>query len=159
MAFITHPVGASPSLTHATPQHAVGTLGEGNNGAKFIYCKASTTIPQYYAAGVDEDFQANPLSSTMAAAGMAICWPQVAVPISEYFWGQMEGRGVDMTIVVAASCAADTALYTTATPGVLDDSATATQSLVEGVVIVTTQASTTGLASGTEAIVTYPRSK
>lgn len=140
------------------PPFELGQVTIGNDGTQWIWLKASTTISQYAAVGVDPStFYGNPFSSTMAAAGYAVAWPQVAVNGGDYFWAAMQGRGGgNFSILVASSCAAGVALYTTTTPGVLDDSATATQVLIEGVVIVTTQASTTGLA-GALAIATYPR--
>lgn len=159
MAKITSPLaGANTDVSTTDARFAVGTVVDAENGSKFMYVQASTTIGQFDVVGVDEDYKANPLSSTMAAAGYTIGAAQIAVPISEYFWLALQGRG-NVNIKVASSCAADVALYTTTTAGVLDDSATATQTLVEGVVIVTTQSSTTGLASGTEAIMTFPRGR
>jgi hypothetical protein len=58
-----------------------------------------------------------------------------------------------VNIRVASSCAANVPLYTTATAGVLDDAAA--NNLMNGIKIVTTQASTTGLA-GAPAYVIYP---
>lgn len=140
------------------PPFELGQNVAGNDGSSWIFLRASTTISQYDAVGIDPaTFYGNPLSSTMAAAGYAIAWPQVAVNASDYFWAALQGRGGGyFSIRVASSCAAGVALYTTTTAGVLDDSATATQVLIEGVVIVTTQASTTGLA-GALGIATYPR--
>lgn len=159
MAFKLDLAGANTDVSTADPRFSVGTTADGENGSKWMYVKASTTITQYDFVGVDEDYMANPLSSTMAAAGYVIGASQIGLSdlTAPYFWLCLQGRG-NVNVRVASSCAADVALYTTTTAGVLDDSATATQSLVEGVVIVTTQASTTGLA-GTEAIVTFPRSK
>ncbi len=158
MAFlIDGTIGANLASSTSAPKFALGTISAGDNGSEWMYVQASTTIAAYDFVGADSSFKANPLSSTMAAAGITVGVSQIAVPISEYFWVALQGRG-SISGKVAASCAAAVPLYTTTTPGTLDDSATATQSLVEGVVIVTTQASTTGLA-GTPAIVTYPRSR
>jgi len=140
---------------YPAPPFEVGQMVMGNDGSQWIFCLASTTVAAYYAVGIDSSFNANPLTSTMAASGLSVGWSQVAVDGGDYFWAGLQGRG-SFSIAVAASCAAGAALYTTTTAGVLDDSATATQTLIEGVVIVTTQASTTGLA-GTPAIATYPR--
>jgi hypothetical protein len=159
MAFLTDgTVGADLDAATSAAKFALGDIAAGDKGSRWMYVQASTTIGQYDFVGVDEDYKANPLSSTMAAAGYVVGAAQIAVPISEYFWLALEGRG-NINGKVASSCAADVALYTTTTAGVLDDSATATQTLVEGVVIVTTQSSTTGLASGTELISTYPRGR
>jgi hypothetical protein len=159
MAFLTDgTVGADLDAATSAGKFALGDIASGDKGSLWMYVQASTTIGQYDFVGVDEDYKANPLTSTAAAAGHVVGAAQIAVPISEYFWLALQGRG-NINGKVASSCAADVALYTTTTAGVLDDSATATQTLVEGVVIVTTQSSTTGLASGTELIATYPRGK
>lgn len=137
----------------------LGTLVDANDGSVWMFVKASTTLTQYDCLAIDEDFKANPITAALASAGQTIGWAQAAIApaTAPYFWAALQGRA-GLNIRVASSCAADVALYTSATAGVLDDSATATQALVEGVVIVTTQASTTGLA-GTEAIITFPRTR
>lgn len=141
----------------------LGTIIQGSEGSSWMFVQASTSIPANYAVGVDELYKANPLSSTMAAAGYVVgvngttAVDANATTGSPYFWLALQWR-TGGQVAVASSCAADVALYTTTTPGILDDSATATQTLVEGIVITTTQASTTGL-TGASAIVTYPRGR
>jgi hypothetical protein len=144
-------IGAKFGDTHTDAKFALGTRAQGNNGTVWMYCQASTTLTQYDCSVIDSSFKANPITTALTTEGASIGFPQVAVPITEYFWAALEGRTVN--IRVASSCAANVPLYTTATAGVLDDAVA--NNLMNGIKIVTTQGSTTGLA-GTPAYVVYP---
>jgi hypothetical protein len=134
-----------------TPTHALGQLVQANSGATFMYCRASSTISQYDCVVIDSTYKANAITSSLVTEGASIGWPQVAAVADDYLWAALQGRTIN--IRVASSAAANAALYTTATAGVLDAAA---NNLIEGVKVVTLQASTTGLA-GTPAYAVYPR--
>lgn len=152
MPFITGISGTNVNDTTATPTHALGTIAEGDLGSVWMYCQASTTCSAYDCVVIDSSFKANPITTALTTEGASIGWPQVAVDAAApYFWAALQGRTI--SIRVASSCAANANLYTTATAGVLDD--TAANNLINNVKIVTTQASTTGLA-GAPAYVTFP---
>lgn len=157
MAFLTNGfIGASLARSDDTQQHRLGELAPGDNGSVWMYVQASTTITQYYVVAIDEDFKANHITAAMATANHSIGGAQIGVDGGDYFWALMSGRGGYLA-AVDSSCAADVALYTSVSnAGRLDDSVTATQCLITGIRIVTTQASTTGTA-GTEAIFTWPQ--
>lgn len=152
MPFMISPAGANPNLTDDAAQHRLGTLGEGDAGMVYMYCQASTTLSQYDTAVIDSNYKANPITSALVTEGAGLGWPQVAVDAGDYFWAALKGRAIN--IRVASACSANVPLYTTATAGVLDDAVA--NNLIEGVRIVTTQTSTTGLAGAT-AYAIFPR--
>jgi hypothetical protein len=145
-------LGAKLTEASTTPTHALGQLVQANAGAVFMYVRASSTISQYDCAVADSSYKANAITSSLVTEGASIGWPQVSAVADDYLWMALQGRTIN--IRVASSAAANAALYTTATAGVLDDAAA--NNLIEGVKVVTTQASTTGLA-GTPAYAIYAR--
>lgn len=145
-------LGAKLTDVSATATHGLGTIVNANSGARFMYCQASTTLSQYDCAAIDSSYKANSITTALTTEGDTLGWPQVAVDLATpYFWAALEGRTIN--IRVASSAAANVPLYTTSVAGVLDDAVA--NNLVNGVRIVTTQGSTTGLA-GTPAYVIYP---
>lgn len=107
----------------------------------FKYMKAAAAIAQFALAQLDDNGTAVECTTTTAGAKPAACGvPQVAVPINNYawFWVGDGGYVADsnysfatntfvnevIKVLAAASCVADTKLYTTATAGVLDDAVT-----------------------------------
>lgn len=116
-------------------------LGSDKRG-KFIFVKATTTVTQYQAGIVDKDGGFTPIttanaSTTPKGVGIAQC----AAATNEYLWvfvGEGGGTGSGIKVKVAASYVAGTKLYTTATAGVLDDTATA--GVITGLVGLTTDA-------------------
>lgn len=144
-------IGTNFLATSSTAEFSVGTRAFGTDASEWVYVKATTALTQYDAAAIDEDYNAAPLTKALADAGHRIGWAQVAFPVNYFGWlclsgSVMKGR-------VAASCAADVALYTTATAGVLDDDATS-QTKVNGIRIVT--AGTSSGVSAREIIATNP---
>lgn len=66
-------------------------------------------------------------TTAVGAVPLAICVPQIAVPIAYYAWAAIAGS---FTAFLGLSCAANVKLYTTATSGLADDTAT---TLITGV--------------------------
>ena len=114
-------------------------IGSDKRG-KFMFVKATTTTTQYQAGIVDKDGGFTPITTTNASTppkGVGIA--QVAAATNEYLWvfiGEGGGTGSGIKVKVAASYAAGTKLYTTATAGILDDSVTA--GVITGLVGLTT---------------------
>jgi len=114
-------------------------IGSDKRG-KFMFVKATTTTTQYQAGIVDKDGGFTPITTTNASTtpkGVGIA--QVAAATNEYLWvfvGEGGGTGSGIKVKVAASYAAGTKLYTTATAGVLDDASTA--GVITGLVGLTT---------------------
>jgi len=134
---------------------ALGTIVEGTNGTEFMYVHASAAVTQYDVVGIDEDFEAAPLSKDMADDGWTIGLSQVAAADNDFFWVALKGAGGTdgLQANVLTSCAADVALYTSATDGSLDDSSTS-QTKIDGIVAVTA----VNTAGSTPVIATWPKS-
>lgn len=142
------------------PRFALGETVKGTDGQEYVYVQAAATISsttdEPYALAIDENYQAALLTKALVQAGHAVAWaPEKAIANNEFFWAIK--RGSNFNIKVGVSCAADIALYTTATAGVLDDTSGGSHVIVNGVVIVTA-ASTSASAGSTvrEAIATWP---
>lgn len=119
----------------ATSTDLVFALGDiiSANGAEYMYVRADEALAQYAAVKIDDDYECSELTTTISGAEptMVGC-PQVAFADTEYGWVAISGS---FSIIGAASCAADVKLYTTATAGVVDDTAT---DLIQGLKIKTT---------------------
>tara|TARA_S200002703_G_C3780738_1_gene240562 strand:+ start:245 stop:697 length:453 start_codon:yes stop_codon:yes gene_type:complete len=144
-------IGAGDSIVTTTQTFGLLDRSCNHLGNEMIYVQASGAIAQYAAVGVDETGQAAELTKAMADDGYHIAFAQVAFADNEYGW--VVTRGQDIECKLAASCAADVALYTTATAGVLDDLSTS-QTKIDGVVSVETITA----ATNAEIIATWPKS-
>jgi hypothetical protein len=160
MAYITtNMAGVNLSTTYtgtttdgANAPFKLGTLVEGTDGSRWVFVQAGAAITQYYTVAIDENFQAVHITSTLAKAGYGVGFAQVAFSDNDFGWVCVHAGG-NISVRLAASCAADVQLYTTATAGVLDDTATSTACLLRGVVAVVAASNT---ASTREAIAIYP---
>lgn len=118
-----------------TPMQAVGTKVVCNDGV-YQYVKAAGTIAQYDLVKIRNDFTVVSGTTTLlpstepAKVGVA---NQTGFTSGQYGW-VFVGPGL-VTVNVAASCVQDVKLYTTATPGVVDDAST---TLINGLKLVTT---------------------
>lgn len=130
--------------------HTLGQRAPGSDNSEWLYVQAGTAITQYSTVGIDEDFQAWPITKAIADDGWNIGFAQVAFADADYGWVAIKGSNIRAR--GAAACQPDVALYTSATAGVLDDTS-ASQTKIDGIVFVAT-------ASGTNAeiIATFPRS-
>lgn len=111
------------------PKFALGTVTDTSDGGTLIYVKALSELSQYAACAVYADGTAQMLTTTIAATCKRVAWAQVSVPSGWFAWLQAGGvfKGN-----LAANCDDNVPLYTTATPGVLDDT-TVSGGLVGGV--------------------------
>lgn len=146
-------IGVDLTDTPTTASFTLGTKVTTEDGQVYTYVKASAAIAQYDWVGIDEDFQAAPLTKAMADDGWFVGVAQVAFASADYGW--VATQGANLTGKTLASCAADVALYTSATAGALDDTS-ASQTKIDGVVRVT--ATTTATAAAREVLLTFPRS-
>lgn len=129
----------------------LGTLVEANDGSRWMYVQAGAAITQYRTVAIDENAQAVHITTALAAAGHGVGFAQVAFADNDFGWVCVHATG-NISIRLAASCAADVQLYTTATAGILDDTS-ASVTLIRGVVAVVAASNT---ASTREAIAIYP---
>lgn len=148
--------GADFDLPTTDQKFPLGTVQHGPDGSEWIYVQANGALTQYYAAGIDEDFQCAPLSNTTAAGSPKPAFPQVAFADNEYGWVPV--RGSNISVKTRASCAADVLLYTTASAGRLDDTVGGSGIAVEGVVLVTAASASTSAGNTVrEILATYPK--
>jgi hypothetical protein len=132
-------VGARLRETSTTQLFALGTSCFDDLGSRWEYVQANGAITQYDYVKIDDDFQAASGTTTLlpntepARVGCA----QVAFADNEYGWVVRSGKHTGR---FAASCAQDVKIYTTATAGVVDDSAT---TLINGLKLITTITSAT----------------
>lgn len=148
-------LGANLTAPTTTQSFPLGQRSLGSDGTEYVYVQASGAITQYYACGVDEDYQCAMLSNTTAAGAPQPAFAQVAFDDDDYGWVPV--RGSNISVKTRASCAADVLLYTTASAGRLDDTVGGSGIAVEGVVIVVAASASTS-ASNTvrEALATFP---
>jgi hypothetical protein len=116
-----------------------------------MYVKFSGTITQFMALGISEAFTAAALTKAMADDGYHVGFAQSA--FTDAYYGWVAVKGSDIGCLLKASCAADSALYTTGTAGYLDDASTS-QTKIDGVVAVTTVTA----ATSAEVMATWPKS-
>lgn len=139
------------TATPTTPTQPLGTRVIATDNQEYVYVQASGAITQYDAVGIDENYQAAALTKAIADDGHTIGFAQVAFADNDY--GFVATKGSNIEVRVAINCAADVALYTTGTAGVLDDASTS-QTKIDGIVAV---AAVTA-ATNTEIIATQPKS-
>ncbi len=124
-------IGISPlKITAATgvAEFRVGTLGQvddEDDGTKlYLYVHASEAITAAgYACQVDSAGECQMIDSTSSAIGQGARAgvAPAAIADNEFFWLQVYGKA---TIRTLASAGIGTGLFSTATPGALDDAAT-----------------------------------
>lgn len=146
-------LGVDFTATSTKAQHALGTQVQGNNGSVWIYVKFGGTVAIYDYVCIDELFSALAGTKANVDAGHQVGFSQLAAVSGDYGWVPLQGRGTIKSNLLA-NCAADVALYTTATAGKLDDDSTS-QTLISGVVA----AAAVVAAGPAEIIATYPRGK
>lgn len=126
-----------------TAQAGLGDIYE-TKGATYQYfkCNSSAAIAAYSACTVSNAWLAAVATTTTSGAKPTlVCIPQFAVAVDEYFWAPIgpfylrEDNSTTFKVLAAASCADSVKLYTTATDGVVDDSAT---DLIEGLTLTET---------------------
>jgi len=136
-------------------EFALGTRVNSLDGGEYMYVHASAAIAQYDFVGIDENFEAAPLTTAMADDGWFIGLADpVALADNDFGWVAVKGSNIMGN--VTASATLDTAFYTSATAGTLGQ-LTSVGTEIRGVVSVTTQVGTSG-ATNVEVIMTHPRS-
>lgn len=146
-------IGAYLGGTTTDQKFGLGDKFTDELGRCWVYVQAAEALTQYDVVAIDENYQASQLTTTEADDGWFIGVAQVAFSDNDYGWIVCSGAN-GITARVAASCAADVALYTTATGGVIDDATTTTK--IDGIVAVS--ANTTTSVANVEVLLTYPRS-
>lgn len=127
MPFSTSPIaGVDLTSTYASigvAPFAVGTQVDLSDGGKAVFVQAASTVAAFDAVSILADNTAVPITTTNSANSKRIGAAQVAIASSAYGWVQFGGRP---KVNLAANCAPNVPLYTTATGGVLDDAVVST---------------------------------
>ena len=113
-----------------SPTQVVGTKVALSDGGEAIYVQALSEISTYAAVSVYVNNTANMLTTTTAVSSKRVGFADaVSVASGSYAWVRLSGRP---KVNLAANCADEVTLFTTATGGVLDD-ATVSASQILGV--------------------------
>lgn len=146
--------GIKATEVSATPLHGVGTLGANvdSEGTKvYMYVRADGAITgDGYVVNIDvSTFDAAMCTTTTTAPGTGAGKPvgvaQVAFADNDYGWVQIYGQS---SVRVSASAAAYTILNSTATAGQLDDDATASAEVIDGVILDVANGGAAAVANG-----------
>jgi hypothetical protein len=125
-----------------------GTVVNLSDGGQAIYVRATSEISAFAAVVIDASAGARMVTTTLAVANKRIGFAQCSIASAFYGWVQTGGAP---KVNLAANCAPNVPLYTTATSGVLDD-ATVSAAMVAGCVA----ANTISNATAVTIIAAYP---
>ena len=115
-------------------------------GNEYVYVQAGVGgITANFVATINEAYGAVMVSTSNDARGDLLGVAPVAIAASSYGWVQVKGV---CTVQVAASCAANVRLNTTATAGQLDDDGTAGSITCDGIFLTTARGAGAGTAPG-----------
>lgn len=121
-------IGVNLNAYDTTAQFAVGTQVTATDGGLFQYVNTLSAVAAYNAVVIDDAGNASNATTTNAASYKMVGVAQISIAVSCYGWVQRQGK---MSVNVAANCQDFVALFTTSTPGVLDD-VTVSECLVLG---------------------------
>lgn len=137
---IHSPLGANVGVVSSTPAFGLGQEACGEDNSKFVYVLAGSAITTSMAVGINKSYSANPVTKAMVDAGRKVGVAQNAMAAGQYGWVAVRGGNDLLKVRAKNGCLPSVALYTTATPGYLDDTA-ASQTLVNGIVLTDTATS------------------
>ncbi len=137
-------------------QYPLGTQVMTTEGGLFEYVTCLSIISEFNAVVINRQGQASNLTSTNGGPtgiGKKLAVAQVSIPLSSYAWVQRQGV---MKVNVLADCQDIVPLFTTATPGKLDD-VTVSECMVLGLNVVTsTSSASTVTAIGAAPLQIFP---
>lgn len=122
--------GVSLTNTDTTPAFAVGTVVNLSDGGQAMYVKGLSEISTYACVVVDASAGALMATTTRVASCKRVGFAQTSIASAYYGWVQLGGAPL---VNLAANCAPNVPLFTTATAGVLDD-ATVSAGFIAGIV-------------------------
>lgn len=130
----------------------VGTRLEMHDGKNYVFVQANSAVAAFNIASLDSSNGViTALQTSTSAASEELCVPQFAFASGDYGWAQVRGA---CKVKVLGACAKSVTLYSTATPGSLDD-ATASNYEIRGVQILSTNPSAT--ATAMSAFISWPK--
>lgn len=134
------------NLTQPTVDAKAGLLNRhcGVDGKEYVYVQAASAIAAGDVVAIDETGQAALVTKARADDGHKIGVAQVAFADNDYGYVQVKGVCI---VNVLANCAADVALYSSATSGSLDDT-DASQTKILGIVATAAVGGSAGSVAG-----------
>lgn len=161
MAYATTPLigvdltATFTDLTSADNSGKTPSLGEEVNtddGGAALFVLAGSAITKSMTLHVTSANSANPITTALAPTAGRVAFAEYAgIASGSYGWVKLRGK---VSILALAACNAGVPLYTSDSPGVLDDAtATATQYQVGGVIL---ESSAGGSTATTSAFAQYP---
>lgn len=144
-------IGADVENESTTALFEIGSRHyDPNTDKEYMYVLADEAITAEAAVIIPEDYGVEMVdtTSTASAFGDRVGVSNIAIASGSYAWVQIYGG---TTLSVATSCAANTAINSTATAGRLDDDATTGAEVIDG--LVTTGAESSNSAA---ALLNYP---
>lgn len=153
MTIIVTPIVTPPLDNYTSDQKfALGTQVTTTDGV-FEYVQVLSAVAAYNAVGIDFGGLASNLTTTLATTVKRVGVAQISIAVSCYGWVQRSGN---MIVNVAQGCQDFVALFTTSTPGVLDD-ATVSECLVLGLNLVTSTSTAAAMtAIGASSLQVFP---
>ena len=129
-------------------QYTLGTLANVDSLKIYRFIRANGALAVGDVVGIDESFDATPVTTTTSApgTGQGLQCGVVVTALADNEFGWVQVYGFTDAVNVATNAAAHTNLNTTATGGRLDDDATVGAELIEG--ITTTAAESSNSAAG-----------
>lgn len=133
------------------PDFQLGTRMRGDGGTEYIFVLAGGAITGAgYVCTIDPAYSATQLSTSNDGYGNVVGVAPYAFASGDYGWLQVLGP---CNIQVAASCAANVRVNTTATAGQVDDDGSVGAMEVRGMALTTARGGTAGTAAG---VLNYP---
>ncbi|MCY3569315.1 MAG: hypothetical protein OXH38_11850 [Chloroflexi bacterium] len=125
-----------------SPLYTPGDLAFDAAGLVGIYLEnTGAALDAHEAAEVHEDASCRPTRVATTAARVGV--PHVDLGVGKWAWLQLYGPLAEL--MVGANCAANVALFTSATAGTLDD-ASSSQKKIKGIWLTTARGSSAGTA-------------
>jgi hypothetical protein len=121
----------------------LGTLVNGTDGSLFEYVQANSAISVWNAVAIYDNGTCSNLTTTNAAEVRRVGVAQLSIAVSCYAFVQRMGK---MRVNVAQACQDFVPLFTTSTPGVLDD-ATVSEALVLGINLTTSTSTASAMTA------------
>ncbi len=137
-------VGQDVNVSQTDIVHDLGTRFSDHLGREFMYVRANGAVTgQGYVCAVDASYDATLLTSAIAltySRFLVVTATNGAPADNDYMWGCLSKPPGDteLGLYVLAACTADQQLYTSATAGALDDTATS-QTPIDDVRLLTAQ--------------------
>ena len=135
-------LGAKLDRTDVSASQTIGTRKYGNESSEWMYIQAASAIPAFSAVMINQSSKAINLLTANSASSRAVGFAQVSVASGSFSWVALQGSNIKAKLLV--DCAPNVNLYTTATPGELDDASVA-DGLVAGVVATVTISNATAV--------------